>query len=209
MKTTNFISNSFGLYLFEHKNFLNIANKTSLKTVIFSLFIVNLIFSIIGNIIFGKLKHISIIEGLINTIITSTIGFLVILFLIFIFSGLIHIIYKLFKSDAKLRKIIIMVISVNIVFFILYAIFVGILYYLIKHPNLNFHKILFTLFGIFNLALIIWNFIVSFKYYGKIERISNIKSLFAYSIIFLLIYITILSFKLTSIIVYIRGVYGF
>ena len=209
MKTIKFILNSFGLYLFEHKNFLNISNKTSLKTAIFSLFIINLIFSIIGNVIFDKIKQINLVEGLISILISSTIGFLVLLFLIFIFSGFIHLIYKIFKSNAKLKKIIIMVISTNIVFFILYSIFGGILFYLIKHPNLSFHKILFTLFGLFNLILIIWNFIVSYKYYGKIERVSSIRSFIAYSIIFLIIYIIILSFKLTSIVSYIRGVYGF
>ncbi len=207
MKTKNYIKNAFGLYLFEDNNFLNIANKVKFKTSLFALFIINLLFSIIGSSIFKITKGISLLNWFIIVLLSSSIGYLIILFILFIYSGFIHVVYKLFKSNAKFKKLIIMNIAINIVNSILFAVFGGILYYIITHPNLSYHKILISIFLFFNLILLIWYFIVSYIYLGRIERVTKLKSLFAYLIVFLIILGIILLLKLGAIITYLKSIY--
>ena len=207
MKTAKFLANSIGLYFFEHENFLNIGNKTSLKTAIFSLFFINFIFSLFGIIIFGIYKEWQFIKIVIDIILSSIFGFLFLLLLLIFYSVILHFIYIIFLSNARFKKVVIATISMNIIFFIVSFFLGGILYYIIVHPNLYFHGVLFTVFFAFNLLFLIWYFVVNYLTYAKVERVSKIKSLFLYGFIFFLIIVSILFFVLSKIILYLKEVY--
>lgn len=182
MKSLNLLFNSFDLYLFDNDSFKKIANNTSLKTSSFTLFLFSFEICLFSGVIAYFKYNKSFTEILFLIIIGSILFFIFTFYLFLIISGFYHLIYKLFKSNAKFKKMLQMIISINLVASILFLIINYFFFLIFLYPNLIFHKTLMYLFGFFDFGLLIWYLIVNVVYLGKIQRVNNLKSLCAFLI---------------------------
>lgn len=181
MKSIKFIKNSFFLYLFEEKSFLKIANYTSLKTTMFALILINFLLIFFANFIKFNFSWSNTFTEILIILLQTGISFLIMFFLFMIVSGFYHIIYRYFGANAKFKKMVIIINSINIVAIILFLINIFIIVILKKFEiPIIYSK---TIFIIFTIALIIWYLIVNVKYIAKIQRVSTIKSYYIFGLI--------------------------
>lgn len=181
MKSIKFIKNSFFLYLFEEKSFLKIANYTSLKTTMFTLILINFLLIFFANFIKFNFSWSNTFTEILIILLQTGISFLIMFFLFMIVSGFYHIIYRYFGANAKFKKMVIIINSINIVAIILFLINIFIIVILKKFEiPIIYSK---TIFIIFTIALIIWYLIVNVKYIAKIQRVSTIKSYYIFGLI--------------------------